>query len=261
MSQSGGDSDANTVRELLLDPGGTVDAHSHSWAQVVAPRAGLLAVRTPAATWIVAGPSRGIIIPAHVEHSHRAHVRSEVTTLLLSTEYAGVPDRPEQPAAVLLTPLAQNILRALDDQTRQREERQALECVLQHEIFDIQRRRQGGPALPTPKDPRLQEVLDLIIRYPAHRHNFGELARHVGSTERTLQRLISSELAITFTQWRTLIRVIVSLGFLAEGKSVTATAHRSGFTSSSAYIAAFQRIMHQTPGAYTTAKSPVCTQG
>ncbi|MGB0971226.1 MAG: AraC family transcriptional regulator [Mycobacterium sp.] len=256
MSQSNGDDGANVVRELLLAPGGTVDAHSHSLTQVVAPRTGLLAVTTPAATWMIAGPSRAIIIPAAVEHSHRAHVRCEVTTLLLGAASAATPDCPDQPAAVMLTPLAQNILRALDDNSRRREQRQALECALQHEVFDLQWRRQGGPALPTPRDPRLLTMFDLMIRCPEHRHDLGTLARRVGATERTLQRLISSELAVTFTQWRTLIRVIVSLGFLADGKSVTATAHRSGFTSTSAYIAAFRRVMHQTPGAYAAAENP-----
>lgn len=256
MSPNNQDSGANVVRELLLGPGGTVPAHSHSLTQVVAPRTGLLAVTTPAATWMIAGPSRAIIIPAAVEHSHRAHTRSEVITLLLSKESRAAPECPEQPTAVMLTPLAQSTLRALDDNSRHSEQRQALKCVLQHELFDVQWRRLGGPALPTPKDPRLLSMLDLMIRFPEHRHELGELARQVGATERTLQRLISAELAITFTQWRTLIRVIVSLGFLADGKAVSATAHRCGFTSTSAYIAAFRRTMHQTPGAYAAAKSP-----
>ena len=259
MSHRDGDDDgdhgdlANAVRELLLDPGGTVTAHSHSAAQVVAPRSGLLAVTTPAATWIITGPAWAIIIPAEVEHSHRAHVRSAVTTLLLTSDFAAAPDCLDQPAAVKLTPLAQNALRALDDNTRHREQRRALECVLQHEILDVQSHRQSGPPLPTPRDPRLLAMLDLMLRDPAGRHELGSLARHVGATERTLQRLISSELAVTFTQWRTLVRVMVSLGFLADGKSVASTAHRSGFSSTSAYIAAFRRIMHQTPGAYSNA--------
>ncbi len=258
MSRSARDDDdnANAVRELLLDPGGTVAAHSHSAMQVVAPRSGLLAVTTPAATWIVAGPTRAIIIPAGVEHSHRAHVRSAVTTLLLHGDVAAVPDRPEQPATVTLSPLAQSALRALDDTIRHREQREALECVLQHEIFSAQSDGQGGPSLPTPEDPRLLAMLDLMLGNPARRHELGELARQVGATERTLQRLISAELALTFTQWRTLIRVMTSLGFLADGKSVTSTAHRCGFASTSAYIAAFRRIMQQTPGAYSEAAAP-----
>lgn len=250
------DDQANAVRDLLLDPGGTVTAHRHPTTQVVAPRSGLLAVATPAATWIITGPAQAIIIPAGVEHSHRAHVRSAVTTLLLSSDVASVPHSPDQPAAVKLTPLAQNALRALGDNTRHREQLRSLECVLQHEIFNVQSHRYGGPPLPTPSDPRLLAMLDVMLDDPAGRHELSELARHVGATERTLQRLISSELAVTFTQWRTLIRVMMSLGFLADGKSVTATAHRCGFASTSAYIAAFRRIMHQTPGAYSNVADP-----
>ncbi len=248
------DTSVEAVRELLLNPGGTVRPHRHSVTQVVAPRSGLLAVSTPAATWIVAGPGRAIIIPAELEHGHRAHVRCEVTTLLLS-EFDSVPDRPQQPIAVKLTPLAQSTLRALDDQGRDPHQRQALECVLQHEIFDTQSRLHGGPTLPTPKDSRLLTMLDVMVRRPEGRHELGELAHCVGATERTLQRLIATELGVTFTQWRTLIRVIVSLGFLADGKSVTSTAHRCGFSSTSAYIAAFRGIMHQTPGAYAGAQA------
>lgn len=251
-----GDQTSNDVREILLDPGGAVRAHRHSVTQVVAPRSGLLAVTTPAATWVITGPARAIIIPAGVEHSHRAHVRSAVTTLLLRNDLAAVAGPPDRPAAVKLTPLAQSVLLALDDATRNHEQRRALECVLQHEIFDTRNQRQGGPALPTPRDPRLLAMLDLMLGDPGGAHKLAELAHHVGATERTLQRLISSELAVTFTQWRTLIRVMVSLGFLADGRSVASTAHRSGFSSTSAYIAAFRRIMHQTPGAYSNAAGP-----
>lgn len=267
MARSGGDGDhdddrdddddtADAVRGILLDPGGTVGAHRHAATQVVAPRSGLLAVTTPVATWIITAPTRAIIIPAGVEHSHRAHVRSAVTTLLLRSDITAEAGRPDQPAAVKLTPLAQEALRALDDHTRHLEQRRALECVLQHEIFDVRNQRHGGPPLPTPRDSRLLAMLDLMLRDPAGRHELGELARRVGATERTLQRLISSELAVTFTQWRTLVRVMVSLGFLADGRSVASTAHRSGFSSTSAYIAAFRRIMHQTPGAYSNAAVP-----
>ncbi len=246
-----GDRAANLVRGILLNPGGTIRPHSHSVTQVVAPRSGLLAVTTPAATWIITGPTRAIVIPAGVEHSHRAHVRSAVTTLLLRGDVAAVADYPDHPVVVGLTQLAQNAMRALDDDTRHHQQREALECVLQHEIFDIRHQQWGGSPLPTPRDPRLLAMLDVMLGDPAGRHELVELARHVGATERTLQRLISSELAVSFSQWRTLVRVTVSLGFLADGMSVTSTAHRCGFSSTSAYIAAFRRIMHRTPGAYS----------
>jgi AraC-like DNA-binding protein/quercetin dioxygenase-like cupin family protein len=238
----------NAIRELLLEPGQTVPPSLHPLAQVIAPRNGLLAVTTPAATWVVAGPSCAVIIPPGVEHSHRAHARSAVITILLS-ELASVPDCPDRPVTVTLTSLAQSTLCALSDTARHGDQRLALEYVLQHELFSG-RCRDLGPALPAPTDTRLLAMADLMIRYPARQHGLDELASQVGASERTLRRLISAEFAMTFPQWRTLIRVIVSLGYLTEGRSVTATAYECGFTSPSAFIAAFKQILHETPGTY-----------
>jgi AraC-like DNA-binding protein len=43
---------------------------------------------------------------------------------------------------------------------------------------------------------------------------------------------------------------------LAEGASVTQTAHRCGWSTTSAFIDTFARTMGQTPGAYQSAAAP-----
>jgi AraC-like DNA-binding protein len=82
------------------------------------------------------------------------------------------------------------------------------------------------------------------------------LARHVGTSERTLTRLFRTEFGMTYPQWRTGTRVFHAMIKLAEGATVTQTAHRCGWATTSAFIDTFTRTMGQTPGAYRSAAAP-----
>ena len=77
-----------------------------------------------------------------------------------------------------------------------------------------------------------------------------ELVRRTGSSERTLSRLFSSELSMSFHQWRTLLRVQRALIELCTGASVTATAMRLGWANPTSFIEAFTDLVGQTPGRY-----------
>ncbi|WP_438453420.1 helix-turn-helix transcriptional regulator, partial [Streptomyces asiaticus] len=67
---------------------------------------------------------------------------------------------------------------------------------------------------------------------------------------RTLSRLFLAETGLTFSQWRTRVRVRAAVGHLATGASVKTTARAVGYRKPSAFIAAFQRVTGQTPGTY-----------
>ena len=58
---------------------------------------------------------------------------------------------------------------------------------------------------------------------------------------------------MTYPQWRTNTRVFHAMIQLAEGATVTATAHRCGQATTSAFIDTFTRTMGKTPGSYRAA--------
>ncbi|MFJ2562651.1 helix-turn-helix domain-containing protein [Streptomyces sp. NPDC094154] len=55
---------------------------------------------------------------------------------------------------------------------------------------------------------------------------------------------------MTYPQWRTRTRLFNAMVLLAEGATVTDTAHACGWASTSAFVGIFTQAMGTTPGAY-----------
>lgn len=79
------------------------------------------------------------------------------------------------------------------------------------------------------------------------------LARQVGASDRHLARLFRGEFGTTYPQWRTTTRVFQAMLELTAGSTVTETAHRCGWATTSAFVDTFTRTMGQTPGTYRAA--------
>ena len=117
-------------------------------------------------------------------------------------------------------------------------------------IVELARAPQESLRLPRSSDPRLEAVANLLHADPGSPATLAELGQKTGASERTLSRLFRTELAMSFHQWRTLLRVQHALLDLAEGASVTDLAMRLGWANPSSFIEAFTELMGQTPGRY-----------
>src|ERR1700749_5068013 len=104
--------------------------------------------------------------------------------------------------------------------------------------------------LPQPGDERLRDVTAILAEDPGSDRTLAELGRAVGAGERTLSRLFRAETGMTFPQWRAQLRLHHSLTLLASGLSVTATAISCGYSTPSAFTAAFHATFGTTPGTY-----------
>ena len=77
-----------------------------------------------------------------------------------------------------------------------------------------------------------------------------QLGRHVGASERTLQRLFRRETGTTFGRWRTQLRLQHAIVALGQDHSVTSAAAAVGYREPSAFIASFRRTFGTTPTRY-----------
>lgn len=102
--------------------------------------------------------------------------------------------------------------------------------------------------LPMPLDPRARAVADNLLASPASDETLDHLARRCGAGRRTLERLFRSETGLSFGMWRQKARMLHSVRLLSEGKTVTDVALDVGYTSVSAFIAAFKETFGCTPG-------------
>ena len=102
--------------------------------------------------------------------------------------------------------------------------------------------------LPLPADTRAMAVARHVLACPAGEDTFDDLARRYAVGRRTLERLFRDETGLSFGLWRQKVRMLHSIRLLAEGKSVTDAALDTGYTSVSAFIAAFKHTFGCTPG-------------
>jgi AraC-like DNA-binding protein len=150
---------------------------------------------------------------------------------------------------VSVTSLLRELILHIIDATPGGEELLRLEAVLLDQIV-------ADPAepleLPVLSDPRLQAIADIYEANPADQRTLNELGNEVAASERTLQRLFHSETGQSFGRWRTQLRLQHGLIELGKGRKVTQAASRSGYSETSAFIAAFRTAFGVTPGRYFT---------
>jgi AraC-like DNA-binding protein len=234
------------TRTQTLAAGGRIDPHRHDEHQIVYAGSGVLAVTTDAGTWFAPG-TRAIWVPAGCVHAHRAHGHLALHTL-------GLPARVnplglDAPTVLTVSPLLRELLLAATrDPDDDSPESRRLRAVL---LDQLRASPQQPLQLPTPTDPRLKAVCDLLYDDPADARPLAALGRASGAGERTLSRLFRRELGMTFPQWRTQLRLYHALRMLAEGEPVTAVAHRCGWSSTSAFIDVFRRAFGTTPGEHS----------
>ncbi|MET7878326.1 AraC family transcriptional regulator [Micromonospora profundi] len=240
---------ASAYRRIPLQDRQSIPRHTHRVPQLLVPTCGVVGISTPTGTWVVAGPAYALFVPAGLPHAHLAHTRSVIATVLLVDAPSTLTGTGE-PTLVFLTELARHVVPALVDHHRDGTERPALHAVLVQELASRGPTRRSCLRLPEPRDPRLVALAETLRQDPADQRGLTQHARALATSQRTLSRLMATELGLSFPRWRAMLRLAAALDDLAAGRSVNETAHRCGFTSTSAFIALFRSVLHVTPGRY-----------
>jgi len=222
-----------------------IDWHDHAEQQLVYPSSGLLIVSTSGGSWVV-HPQRAVWLPAAVAHAHQAYGATQLRTVAFPVQVN--PLGLTQPTVLSVSGLLRELIIAITDEPEPDPGEQD----------DLKRvaLRQLSPApalqfhLPQPADERLRDVVAILAEDPGSDRHLADLGRVVGAGERTLSRLFRAETGMTFPQWRARLRLHHSLTLLASGLSVTATAITCGYSTPSAFTAAFHATFGITPGTY-----------
>jgi AraC-like DNA-binding protein len=102
--------------------------------------------------------------------------------------------------------------------------------------------------LPLPAEGPALSLARRILAEPSCPESLSELSRQFGAGRRTLERVFRRDTGLSFGMWRQKARLLDSIRRLAEGKSVTEAALDSGYSSASAFVAAFKKTFGYTPG-------------
>jgi AraC-like DNA-binding protein/quercetin dioxygenase-like cupin family protein len=222
--------------------------HTHASHQLLFASSGAMTVTGAAISWMIP-PGRAVLIPAGVPHGIRMWGEVAMRSLYFPI-HAPAPVFAEATCRVIsVTPLLRELilrvaeLAALDS-------RVDVEARLMSVVMDEVASAQVEPLLlPLPSDPRALNAANFVLRSPADRSTATALARRCALSTRTLERLFRAETGMRFGLWRQKARLLGSVRVLAEGGSVTDAALESGYSSVSAYIAAFKETFGYTPGA------------
>lgn len=235
------------VERFDLREGTRFGAHVHDVHQIVWTGSGVVAVGIGARTWVLP-PTLALWVPAGVEHSTSITRSGAMRGIYVRT--ATFPERWREPVVVAVSGLVRELLDFLADLGRRGPVRDRAEALLMDLLEPVST---VALTLPMPDDARARQVAQGTLDHPADARSLTEWGRRVGASARTLTRLFVAETGLTFAQWRTNARLQVALTALAAGRPIAAVAREAGYSSPSAFVAAFRRVTGHTPGAYFAA--------
>src|SRR5262245_45617921 len=228
--------------------GSALHPHRHASHQLLFASSGAMTVTGDRTTWMIP-PGRAVLIPAGVLHAIRMWGDVAMRSLYFLPGPAAPVFDGDACRVISVSPLLRELilrvaeLMALDSRV---EAESRLMAVLMDELASA---RVDPLLLPLPPDPRALAAANDILANPAGDGTTDDVARRSGSSARTLERLFRAETGMTFGLWRQKARLLESVRLLAERGTVTAAAIDSGYSSVSAYIAAFKQTFGCTPGA------------
>lgn len=241
-----GEAQALVFRSAAVPAHGLYPEHAHHWGEFVAAYSGVMEVKV-AQHHYLAPPSYGIWLPPQLPHTGLNRRAAHHASLYVAPALCAA--LPPSPCALTISPL----VRALLDQLRNTP---APTCEAQHATWlrllqvlldQLHSAPQAGSYLPSSDDPALAAVLNAMQQHPQDERPLREWARSVHLTERTLMRRAQRDLGMPLAQWRQRLRVVLALPRLEAGQSVERVALELGYSSASAFIAMFKRLMQCTP--------------
>lgn len=233
-------------------PGHAVPMHFHDRDQLVYASRGVMTVRTRDGTWVVP-PNLAVWIPAYVAHTITMSGAVSMRTLYLKRGLART--MPQTCCVVNVSSLLRElILHACTFGTLRRTIKRQLHLI--DFINDQLTTFQAVPLqLPNLSDPRAVRITEKLFSDPGNHQTLAQLCRAVGASKRTVERLFLEEAAMTFGKWRQQLRIMHSLTLLAEGAKVTHVALEAGYSTPSAFVAAFKKVLGTTPTSYFRARN------
>ena len=218
--------------------------HTHGRHQLARAHEGVLAMTTEGRNWVLP-PTRALWIPAGVGHSVTAAGRTRMHTTYIDP--ASCPISWSEPTAVDASGLVGEIISYLSDWQLPDLARRHGQTVLWDVLAPIAVRT---VAALRPVDPRSRQIADALLHDPTDERTLARWGREVGASTRTLARLFHAETGMGFSRWRTTVRLSAALPLLAAGEPVANVSRKVGYTTASAFVAAFRRELGTTPARY-----------
>lgn len=215
--------------------------------QLVYAETGVLVVRAGMGRWVVPS-TRAIWMPAGT--GHQVHCIGQVQMRSLYVTPAAMRQPPAGPSAVSVTQLLAALIRAAASVQQPYVEDSRDGRVMRLILDEMQTLPVLPLHLPEPKDARLRMIGRQLERHPDDASTLHDWAQRLQVDVKTIQRLCTRELGMTFGQWRQQARLLRALERLAVGEKVIDVALALGYESPSAFTTMFKRRFGLTPSQF-----------
>jgi AraC-like DNA-binding protein len=229
-------------------PAGFVDPpHSHSRIQLLYACSGVMNVTTADCSYAVP-PERALWIGAGIEHEVSCRNDVSLRTLYIATELCRTT--AQSCRLVEMSPFLQALVLEIVDFDTDRPPDERQELIFRLFLTDVDNMPDAPYAVPMPQDERLRQVCRLIAEKPDTHADLDELSERACMSRRAFTRQFRQETGSSFGDWRRQLRLVEALSLMDAGHSITSTAYEVGYSSPSAFSAAFHRAFGVPPTQY-----------
>lgn len=222
---------------------------THRWGEFVFSFRGVLELHAEGSLFRVP-PNHGLWHPPETEHRGGNRNASLHCSLYIEPTLAAAKGLPDTSCTLTINAMVRamlNHLRIKPPETPYTlEESRLLEVV----VDQLAVAPCAGSYLPTSDDTALSKVLAYLEDHPGNNCSVKQLAERGGTTERTLARKAQRDLGIPLSEWRQRLKVVRAMPMLQAGASVESVALDLGYSTASAFIAMFRRLLNMTPDEY-----------
>jgi len=217
---------------------------SYPWHQWICATQGTLTVMVDR-TWYVVPPKQALWLPAGTLYTLATMDGAEFTCISIEATV-----EVSLPSGCTMYRVSSLLLELLveADHIRQSKEVSSYVGLLQRIIVEqLHRQTEQNFQLPWPTHERLLTICQQVYLHPDDGRTLDEWAVLLGISSRTLTRLFSEEMGISFRAWRYRLRLCRALEWLCHERPVTEIAQELGYANPSAFAYMFKESMGCTP--------------
>ncbi|MFJ2618398.1 helix-turn-helix domain-containing protein [Glutamicibacter sp. NPDC087344] len=218
------------------------DSHRHAEHELIWSVRGTVTMFVEGRRWSVT-PGVGLWIPGGMVHEGYAQRDTAVRITYFSPEMWSKDWT--SPCPVTIHPALRELLvhlktAQLSERDRQRAQQVCIDMLNVAHTVELD--------VPLLRDPRVTPLVNTVLYDPADDRPLEQWAVDLNMTSRTLSRVFAAEISMSFTRWRRLVRMREAMALLGDGMNVKQVSRRVGYSTTSAFVAAFRKVTGYTPG-------------
>ena len=229
-----------------------VERHSHSRAQLLYARTGIVMVTSAEARWMIP-PEHALWIAPEIEHSVEMMGNVSMLSVFVNSEFLTRPAKSVHVVAV--TDLARALIIAAMPPAAGAGNNHRIDLIMPLLLDVVSKLPERALGLPFPADARLANLCRRFVASPSPHLVIDDWAKELSMSRRAFTRAFRRETGLSLSTWRQQACLFAALPRLARGEAITSVALDLGYESIAAFTTMFKRMLGAAPRAYFGATS------